>query len=186
MLSQQPQFEILPEHADWWYQTDSDDTMLIFALSITNSGAPSVAKSWRGSLIVGGAKEELSPIQIIDKWLLPCQKGLQPVVILPENQIINKTVQGRLEQGEGQNGRLFLSAKGDKRRLLESLNWSVEITCHDFLGRTFHGMFTPHPITVQERKIYPGERHLTTEEASSLQLDGGKQVGRKTKRPKAV
>jgi hypothetical protein len=148
--------------------------MFIVALSFANAGAPSATRRWKGFLRVGPVREELTTVNLTDRWFLGDPSGKSPLMILPRDQIITKTGEGTVATGSVVNGRLFLCSAGDRRQLMGSLNWSVEVVCEDCFNHSFTGILIPHPGVVTDRKIYPGEQPIPPDIREELKKLGEK------------
>lgn len=158
VISQQPKFTLQIDHLDYEYTADENETVLVFAVSIVNEGAPSVARFWSGKFQMGIVPEVMKALWINEFWVLrPSRKGDLPIVLKPQDQIISKTIESRLETGDAKVGRAFFSLPGDRRSQLLSLNYTATITVQDFKGNEFSAKFLPHSVPVFESKTYPGE-----------------------------
>ena len=155
VISQKPKLEMVVEEIHYEYQPTRSQTALIFAVSLTNSGAPSIAKNWRGLFSINGVKEPLHLFHLTDRWTIA--RDQQKLTILPKDQIILKTLESKLDTGDCRIGRLFFDLPGNRVDQLRALNYEVAISCSDFQGKAVVGTFRPSPTPITGVKIFPGE-----------------------------
>jgi hypothetical protein len=111
---------------------------------------------------------------ISGEWILSGDN--QTVTIKPEDQIVAKTMERRVETGEAKTGRIFFSLLGDRQNQLKSLQFSVEISCMDFTGKRVVGKFIPDPSPVIGVALYPSEKGTILPKPEAPLLSDGKKA----------
>jgi hypothetical protein len=162
-ISTMPDFVLVIEQIHYEYMADDDVTVMIFAATLVNRGAPSIVQGWSGTIEVNDIAEKMRFFNLADRWIIT--RGNQRVTLRPKDQLDHKTIQSRVLTGEGKAGRLFFNVPGDRMALLQSLHYKVTILCHDFTGKRFESVFTPSPVPVigvstyadEEGEIIPNE-----------------------------
>jgi hypothetical protein len=155
-VSGKPEISMWVEQVNW-EPGENNTTVLIFAVYLLNGGAPSITRAWHGTLKIGnGDEERLRVIHVSGPWVI-ANDG-QAVTINPEDSIIAKTLERRLETGEGKAGRVFFTIAGDRIDQLKSANFTATIGCLDFQGSLIKKIFTPHGAPLVGVQLYPGEK----------------------------
>ena len=156
VVSGKPEITMSIEQVNWELG-ENNTTVLIFAVYLLNSGAPSITRGWHGTLKIGnGIEEQLRLIHIPTSWVLT--NDGQSVTINPEDTIIAKTLERRLETGEGKAGRVFYTIPGDRIDQLKSANFKAFLGCFDFQGTLIRNVFNPHGAPLVGVQLYPGEK----------------------------
>jgi hypothetical protein len=157
VASSAPNIFMALEQINWELGEGGNNTVLIFAVYLLNSGAPSITRSWHGTLKIGnGGEENLSLIHISTPWVIA--NGDQSVTIHPEDSIVAKTIQTRLETGEARTGRVFYTIPGDRISQLGSANFRATVAFLDFTGKVVKQNFIPHGAPLVGVKLFPGEK----------------------------
>ena len=156
VVSGKPEIKIWAEQVNWELDANND-TVLVFAVYMLNSGAPSITRAWHGSLKIGnGADEKLQVFHLSGEWILA--RDGQSVTLSSADTIISKTLEKRLETGEGKAGRIFYKIEGDRIDQLKSANFKATIGCLDFQGNLVNTIFTPQGAPLVGVQLYPGEK----------------------------
>ncbi len=157
VVSANPDIKMSLEQVNWELGEGNNNTVLIFAVYLLNIGAPSITRGWHGSIKFGhGGDERLFPIHISGPWILA--RDNQSVIINPEDSIVAKTIEKRLETGEGKAGRAFFTIPGDRTDQLKAANFRATIGCLDFRGNLIKTEFVPQGPLLSGVQIYPGEK----------------------------
>jgi hypothetical protein len=139
-----------------WEDGPKGNTVVLFAVNLLNAGAPTVTRSWGGDIQFGaGGVEEMKSFLLTGDWKL--KNDEQIITLYPKDQIQAKTMEARLETGEGRNGRIFFNLQGSRIDQLKTANFIARIYCHDFLGNRFEGIFRPHGPVITVGGLYPHE-----------------------------
>jgi hypothetical protein len=156
VLGESPAISMRVEQVRWELGTNNT-TVLVFAVHLLNSGAPSVTHGWNGSIKFGqGGDEALQTFRPVFPWIIR-QDG-QTVTLRAEDEIIFKTLERRLETGEARVGRAFYILRGDRIDQLRAANFTATLTCLDFKGKVVQGKFVPHGALLTGVQLYPGEQ----------------------------
>jgi hypothetical protein len=140
-----------------WELFGQNKTALVFAVYLLNSGAPSITRGWHGSIRIGnGNEEKLESFVATGPWIL--QQDGQSVTIHPEDSIVAKTLERRLETGEGKVGRVFFALPGNRISQLVTANFDVTLGFYDYKGKLVQGKFVPHSAPLIGVQIFPGEK----------------------------
>jgi hypothetical protein len=175
VVSSRPDILVIPEQINW-EPGPSGGTVLIFAVSLLNRGAATVTTGWGGTIQFGtGNPENLAPFLITSSWLISI--GGQQVTLHPRDQIQAKTMERRLETGEGRTGRVFFTLAGDRINQLQAANFTAKVYCHDFVGKRAEGIFRPHGPLVTGVAVYPGEEGSIIEPTAGAQAPAALQPG---------
>lgn len=156
VISGQPHFTMTIENLRYEYLERSDQTLFIFAVGIVNKGAASITSGWQARYLIAGNSVPMNITYLVDQWVL--RMGKEAVTLRPEDQITSKTINHRVETGDGKQGRIFFWLRGDHIAEIRSLQYQVEIEFHDFLGRPWSRTYIPSPNPVTSIGMYPGER----------------------------
>lgn len=127
------------------YQFDSsiDSTVFVASIFLVNTGAPTIAQTWRGRFLVGNSGEDMQGFFIIDKYEFKIGKD---TLTLENKHLIQSHVLTRqIATGDARAGRIIFSVKGNRLAQINSLQFKIEITCQDYLGKVATGLFTPDP-----------------------------------------
>jgi len=156
VISQSPAIKMTVEQVRWELGSNNN-TVLIFAVHLVNSGAPSVTHGWHGSIKFGqGGEETLQPFRPVFPWTI--QQDAQSVTLRAEDLIVFKTLERRLETGEAKVGRVFYVVSGDRIDQLRAANFTATLGCLDFRGKLVQGRFIPHGALLTGVQIYPSEQ----------------------------
>jgi hypothetical protein len=156
VISSMPNISLAIEQIRWEYASDKHNTVLILAVNLVNRGAPSITRSWYAVLEIGSSREALSPILISSAWVI--RDGNQSATIYPKDQIIAKTMEKRLETGEGKVGRIFFTIPGNRTDQLKTAQFKVHVGFYDFMGKNVEQTFIPNPAPLVGVQIYPSEQ----------------------------
>lgn len=160
VISQSPAIKMTVEQVRWELGSNKD-TVLIFAVHLINSGAPSITHSWHGSIKFGqGGEEKIQVFRPVFPWII--QQDGQNATLRAEDLIAFKTLERRLDTGEGRVGRIFYSLPGDRIDQLKAANFTATLGCLDFKGKLVQGKFIPHGALLTGVQIYPAEQGTIT------------------------
>ena len=155
VVSESPAIEMYIDQVRWEMGANNN-TVLIFAVYLINSGAPSITRGWYVTIKVGnGDEEKLEHFHASSPWVIH-QDG-QTVTLHPGDSIVAKTLERRLETGEGKAGRIFFALKGDRINQLASANFKAKLGCFDFKGKLTQKTFIPHGAPLSGVQLYPSE-----------------------------
>jgi len=162
-LSQQlthdkPRFGVEVDAVNWEYEKDADRTNIWFGLTLSNAGAPSIARDWIAVLTQNGEGTRLTPLHIAaDMARLSVDRlyiDFREEDLLPARAL--KSPIGRREQI---SGRLLFTIGGDRTHILASGTASFALGCQDFDGVRASALVPPGQIMgAQQLHIYPGEQ----------------------------
>ena len=145
-ISTEPDFFLRVEQVYFEFSEAKNHTVLIFAVSLINRGSPSSTNGWFAVFEMNGISEPMALIHIAGNWII--RRHNQEVTIRSEDQITAKTVEGRVQTGEGKTGRVFFTLPGNRLNQLNSLQFRVRIGFRDFRGHRFESMFIPSPTPI--------------------------------------
>jgi hypothetical protein len=128
-----------------------NDSVVTSFVSISNLGAPSVAREWRVSVTRPGSTEAINAIAIIPplQGRVILERENQPPVTIPATEeLASKTAQNPIARGEARVGYLLFMVEGIPGTVLREEKKALTVTAKDIPGREYSA--------VKQRSGVPG------------------------------
>lgn len=125
------------------FHEESNQTLFFLIGRILNKGHKSITMGWSAVYRIGQSSEDLMSFYIRTPFSLLID-GEE--LLVTNSDLLNvKTSENPIDRGCVANGRLLFALAGDRRRQLESLQYSIEVSCHDYRSRLYKALYTPDP-----------------------------------------
>jgi hypothetical protein len=166
VISSRPALEMGLEQMFFEYSKENDTTACVFSIFMLNKGAASIARNWQAMYYIGNASERVALVYPTADWIL--KKDNETITVTPQDSIVAKTMERRIEIGEAKTGRIFFTLQGDRADQFRSLQFRIEISCMDFLGQVAKAEFKPDPTPIKFIGIYPTEKGTILQKPSVI------------------
>lgn len=141
LSNRNPEFVLGCTAAIWEYSPEQDHTRFFIDVVLLNRGEKSVALGWAARFYSGQSFEDMQIKWIIGTYAI--RIGTTQTDLTNDDLINAKIKETPLERGCLAEGKLFFVVGGDKRPLVDSRNFSIEIRCRDFTFREYSITYIP-------------------------------------------
>jgi hypothetical protein len=145
----------------WQYNRERDATAFFVVGEIVNQGEPSVATHWSATYNIGASSEPMTGFYLHGEYVLTV--GSESITFTNNDLLPARTLSRRVERGEHRGGRLLFTVPGNRTAQVESLQFRIDITCHDYLRTPYTASYAPSPAPVD------GIQHLPSENVQPVQ-----------------
>jgi len=87
-VSSEPNFTTIVEEIYYEFSPEFENTVLIFAMTIVNKGAPSITQGWKGVIEIDGVREDMRLIHLAGEWIIT--RGNQRLTLYPKIRLAPK------------------------------------------------------------------------------------------------
>jgi hypothetical protein len=146
----------------WTYDQQRDLTAFFLSAEIINQGEPSIVSRWSATYSINTVSENMTPFYITEAYSLTV--GKEVIRLTTADLLSAKTLSEQVPRGGHRSGRLLFTVPGNRTAQVESLQYRIDVTCHDYLSTPYTASYIPSP-----KPIVGGILHLPTEDVKPLQ-----------------
>jgi hypothetical protein len=161
LSDRRPKFVFTLGNVVWLYDKNVNKTVFFLIGGILNQGEPSVAISWSAKYMIGTNSEDMTSFHILGTYVVTLDN--KKLSITTDDLLATKTYTKKLERGDQRTGRVLLTVDGDRTEQIKSLQYKIEVTCHDYLFTPYIAYYVPSSRPVD------GLHYLATENVTPLQ-----------------
>jgi hypothetical protein len=141
LLTYKPDFEFELGASIWRYDDSYDLTLFFPIASILNRGHASITTGWSAIYAIGEARETMKAFYLRSPYHLVI--GGEELIVTNEELLNVRTAETAIERGRVANGRLLWTLPGNRSRQIESLQFSIKVTCQDYHSNIYSAVYTP-------------------------------------------
>jgi hypothetical protein len=146
----------------WTYSEQKDLTVFFLAAEIINQGEPSIVSLWSATYSLNTVSETMTPFYITEAYSLTV--GNEVIRLTTADLLPAKTLSEQVPRGGHRGGRLLFTVPGNRTAQIESLQYRIDVTCHDYLSTPYTATYIPSP-----KPVVGGILRLPTEDVKPMQ-----------------
>lgn len=158
LAQDKPQFSVKVDSVNWEYQKSADRTNIWFGITLSNRGAPSIARDWIAVLTQNGEDLRLTPLHIAADGARLAVDRLY-IDYREEDLLSARALKAPIGRREQISGRLLFAIGGDRTQPLASGTVSFALGCQDFDGVCVGTLILSDQVNgAHQLHAYPGEQ----------------------------